>query len=114
MLFRFVLLNSVSFGHLDFSSGAGVRSLLEATCSATPQASCAKLDHRQVDHMHELHHAVQHQISGKWLLAAWNEQVFHCTRVLECLEHFIGQKMAENCWALLLIGWVHTIQCAVG
>lgn len=39
-----------SFGHLDFSSGAGVRSLLE------------------VDHMHELHHAVQHQISGKWLL----------------------------------------------
>eukprot|EP00913_Durusdinium_trenchii_P030181 g28280.t1 len=57
-----------SFGHLDFSSGAGVRSLLEATCSATPQASCAKLDHRQVDHMHELHHAVQHQISGKWLL----------------------------------------------
>jgi len=38
------------FGDLDLSSGAGVRSLL------------------QVDQMSELHHVVQHQISGKWLM----------------------------------------------
>lgn len=38
------------FGDLDLSTAAGVRNLL------------------QVDQMSELHHVVQHQISGKWLL----------------------------------------------